>query len=166
MKGRDIVIGLIVLAAIAAIVFWYRKSSLETSTPSPSVTEETQETFETNFGITLPEDAERATLEDVMGGSGSGIATRRIEGGIFMHTVLADLPDPEGTTFYEGWLVRGKMGDSDFHFISTGKMQVAKGGFLLNFESSTDYSDYTGVVITLETVFDATPEEHILEGSF
>ena len=58
------------------------------------------------------------------------------------------------------------MGDADFAFISTGPMSVAKGGYLLEFSSAIDYSDYKGVVITLEKVNDKTPETHILEGSF
>jgi hypothetical protein len=95
-----------------------------------------------------------------------GIATRKQENGTFIHVVLADLPDPEEGSFYEGWLVRGEVGDTDFDFISTGKMILAKGGYLLEFESTTDYSDYPGVVITLEEAEDENPETHVLEGIF
>src|SRR3990167_6785957 len=41
-----------------------------------------------------------------------------------------------------------------------------KAGWMLEFESSTDYSDYNKVVVTSEKVADKTPEKHILEGSF
>ncbi len=74
--------------------------------------------------------------------------------------VLADLPDPEKGSYYEGWLVKG---DS---VISTGRMQIAKGGYLLEFNSNTDYSDHSEVVVTKEKTADKNPEEHILEGSF
>lgn len=163
MNRRDIIIGAIVLVLIVGLVLWVRgRTPKQTSTPTPS----SQEQIEKSFNLTLPEDVEKADLKDVSGGDGSGIATRKYEEGTFTHMVLADLPDQAAGTFYEGWLVRGKMGDANFSFISTGAMSVAKGGYLLEFESKTDYSDYTGVVITLEKVNDKTPETHILEGSF
>lgn len=156
MNRRDIVIGLIILALLGGVIYWLRRPRESLEIPAPSVEEEIEETFK----LTIPEDVEKATLEDVTGGQASGIATRKFENAIFTHMVLADLPDPEAGTFYEGWLV---MGDN---VISTGKMRVAKGGYLLEFESTTDYSDYNKVVVTQERVFDNTPEEHVLEGSF
>ena len=45
-------------------------------------------------------------------------------------------------------------------------MRLAKGGYILEFSSTTDYSDHQQVVITHELVADATPEDHVLEGSF
>ena len=73
---------------------------------------------------------------------------------------MADLPDPQAGKFYEGWLVMGEK------VVSTGKFMIAKGGYLLEYESSTDYSDYNMVVVTLEQKDDKTPEVHILEGTF
>ncbi len=164
MRKTDIVVGLIILAVLAGIIFWIRKPKEELQVPEDMTTiEEEMENF---FNIEIPEDAEKAQLKDVTGGDSSGIATRDQENGAFVHVVLADLPDPEGTDFYEGWLVRGKVGDDNFDFISTGKMIVAKGGYLLDFESKNDLSEYVGVVITLEEVADANPEAHVLEGSF
>lgn len=163
MNRRDIIIGAIVLVLIVGLVLWVRgRAPKQTLTPTPS----SQEQIERSFNLTLPEDVEKADLKDVSGGDGSGIATRKYENGNFTHMVLADLPDPAAGTFYEGWLVMGKMGDANFAFLSTGPLSVAKGGYLLEFESKTDYSDYKGVVITLEKVNDKTPETHILEGSF
>ena len=54
----------------------------------------------------------------------------------------------------------------DDSLISTGRLRIAKGGYLLEFQSSTDYSSYDNAVVTLERVADSVPEEHILEGSF
>nr|AQS34464.1 hypothetical protein [uncultured bacterium] len=163
--GRNVVIGLIVLAGLGALIYWAVRSNKEeelTPVPTPSV----EERLEDSFKYQIPENFERAELRDVSGADGSGIATRNYEGGKFIHAVLADLPDPEAGTFYEGWLVRGKEADENFAYISTGRMTIAKGGYMLEFESSKDYSEYSGVVITLEKVNDQKPEKHILEGSF
>lgn len=164
MNRRDIVIGLIVLLVVIGLIYWTRrpKTPSITTTPTPS----TESKLEDAFKLTIPEDVDKAELKDVSGGTGSGIATRKFESGRFEHMVLADLPDPATGTFYEGWLVRGKEGGADFAFISTGRMRIAKGGYLLEFNSSKDYSDYKGVIVTSEKVDDKKPEKHILEGSF
>lgn len=157
MKARDIVIGLVILAVLAGTIYFIRRprQTLE-ELPSPSV----EEKIEESFNLEIPEDVDKAQLKDVTGGTSSGIATRSYEGGRFSHMVLADLPNPAAAAFYEGWLVRDK------DFFSTGKMRIAKGGWILEYESSIDYSDYDQVVITEELIDDKTPETHILEGSF
>ena len=162
MNRRDILIGLVILAILAGIIYFVRRPqtpTLETvsTTPSP----ELEEQLESNFNFTIPDNVEKAQLKDVTGGTAEGIATRSFENGEFIHTVLVDLPDPVAGTFYEGWLVK-----ADDTFFSTGALRIAKGGYLLEFDSSTDYSDYNKVVITLEKKNDKTPEKHILEGSF
>jgi len=163
MRTRDIVIGLVILAALAlAIVLIRKAANKEEALPAPSI----EEKIEKSFNFEIPEDVERTDLTDVSGGTGSGIATRKYESGRFTHAVLADLPEPAAGTFYEGWLVRGKEGDANFAYILTGSLRIAKGGYLLEFESSRDYSDYSFVVVTLEKVNDQKPETHILEGSF
>ena len=163
MNRRDIIIGLVVLILIIGGVLWFRnRSSKKAMVP----TTPTQEQIERSFNLTIPEDVDTAELRDVSGGTGSAVATRKFENGIFTHMILADLPDPALGTFYEGWLVMGKTGDSNFAFISTGTMRLAKGGYLLEFESMTDYSEYKGVVVTVEKTNDKAPETHLLEGSF
>jgi len=166
MNRRDIVIGLVVLAVVVGAVYWTRSRQQASVVTSPSPAPSIEESLESRFNLQIPEDVEKADLTDVSGGDGSGIATRKLEAGLFSHTVLADLPDPTPGTFYEGWLVRGREGEANFAFISTGKLGIAKGGYLLEFSSRTDYSDYTGVVVTSEKVDDKKPETHILEGSF
>lgn len=151
------------MAVVAGAIVWIRRAR---TTPAPLPTPSIEEKIERTFNLEIPDNLERADLRDVSGGTGSGIATRKYEGGRFTHAALADLSDPAVGYFYEGWLVRGKEGDANFAFISTGKMRVAKGGYLLEFNSSTDYSTYSGVVVTLERVDDKKPEAHILEGSF
>jgi len=157
MKRRDIVIGLIVLAVLAGIIYLTRRQEQQ---PELQTTPSIEERLEESFNLEIPEDVEKAELSDVTGGSSTGIATRKYEEGKFTHAVLADLPEPAEGKFYEGWLVKGE------EVVSTGRLRVAKGGYLLEFESSTDYSDYKTVVVSEEEVADATPEKHILEGSF
>jgi hypothetical protein len=162
---RNVVIGLIALLILAGIVYLYRKNrqeSLLPPTPEPTF----EETFEDKFNIQVPEDVDKAELKDVSGGDGRGLATRKYDSGRFTHAVLADLPAPASGYFYEGWLVRGKEGDENFAYISTGRLSLAKGGYMLEFSSSTDYSEYSLVVVTLEAIDDKKPEKHILEGGF
>lgn len=165
MQRRDIVVGLVILAALAGFIYFRGRQPAPEELQVPE-TLSVEKKLEEAFKIEIPEGIEKIELKDVTGGDATGLATRKFEAGSFTHTVLADLPDPEPGTFYEGWLVRGEVTDVDFHLISTGKMRVAKGGYLLEFESSTDYSDYKQVVITLEKVADNNPEEHVLEDSF
>ena len=157
-KTRDIVTGIIVIAVVVTAGLVYRNlkspKTLPTSTPST-----TKEELTKGFNIEIPDDVESVELVGGVGVVGRGIATRKHEDGTFTHAILADLADLE-TGFYEGWLVK------EDEFISTGKLRIAKGGYLLEFSSNTDYSDYTGVVITKELNFDRLPEVHILEGSF
>lgn len=170
MNKKDIVIGVVVLVVVIGTLYWIKRNkTLQViSTPIPSV----EKKLESSFNFTIPEDVDKAELKDVSGGTGSGIATRKFvptergKTAQFSHMVLADLPDPLAGTFYEGWLVRGKEGDPNFDYLFTGKMRIAKGGYLLEFNSTKDYSDYKGVVVTLEKVDDKKPEKHILEGSF
>lgn len=158
MKRRDIVIGLVVLAVLAGIIYWVRRPGKEG--PNLPTTPSLEEQIEESFNVQIPEDVEKAELEDVAGGDSSALATRKYESGKFNHTVLADLSEPESGKFYQGWLVKGD------EVLNTGRLTIAKGGYLLEFERSTDYSDYDDVVVTLEEVDDNTPEEHILEGTF
>ncbi len=164
MNKRDIFIGLIILAILATVVYWLRKPGQPT--PEIPMAPAAEEKFESAFNLEIPEDVDKAILKDVSGGMASGIATRRFEDNQFSHAVLADLADPEAGSFYQAWLIRGKEGDLDFAQLSTGKLRIAKGGWLLEYQSKTNYSDYNDVLVSLEKIFDQTPESHILEGSF
>lgn len=166
MKRRDIVIGVVLLAALAGALYLRQRKKPQEEMVVPETLSSVEEQIEERFKLEIPEDVDKAELAAVGGKSGSGIATRKFEGGKFTHEVLADLPEPGTGTFYEGWLVRGREGDENFSVVPTGRMRVAKGGWVLDFESNTDYSDYSQVVVTLEKKADATPEEHVLEGSF
>jgi len=109
-----------------------------------------------NDGITLV-----ANLVDVSGGNSTGKGyVRRVDGKL-THSVVANLPDPVGNNFYEGWLVQ----QTPLKFFSTGNMVLGNdGSYILEYETAQEYASYNFVVITLETKKDTTPEKHILEG--
>lgn len=161
MKTRDIVTGLIVLVILIAGVLLIRNARNKSLTNVPSPTPSIEQQVTQKFGnLTIPANADKADLTDVSGGQGMGEAARTFENGKFSLTVLADLPSPKAGYFYQGWIFNGTAD------ISLGKLRIAKGGYLIDFTSTKDYSSYSKVVVTLEKVFDNTPETHILEGSF
>jgi len=165
MNRKDIVIGLVILAVIAGVVFFSRKTK-KSDLQLPSPTTSLEQRVEEKFKFTVPEDVDKVELKDVSGGTSFAIATRKFENGTFTQTILADLTDPASGEFYQGWLVRGKEGEGNYSVISLGKLQVAKGGYLLDFTASKDYSDYKTVVVSMEKVNDAKIETRLLEGSF
>ena len=163
--NRERWIGLAVILIIVGGFLFFRDrqtTSEPASVESEQATEEEMSSFAQELGVTLPEDVEKTTLTDVTGGEGQGVATREFEGGLFAHSVLASLPDPEVGSFYEGWLVR----PDPFDVVYTGKLRLVKGGWALDYEASEDLSDHTQVVVTLERVDDQQPEAHVLEGGF
>ncbi len=103
-----------------------------------------------------------AELEDVSGGNSKGTGYISRGAKALSHEVMAELPDPVGTDFYEGWLVQQT---PTLKFFSTGEMvKEDDGSYSLSFQSERRYEDYNFVVITLETLRDDVPEKHILEG--
>lgn len=154
MKKKDIILGLVFLSVFAGLYFFLKNRQASKVTKVPESLPQIEENIEKTFRITIPDDVDKVELSAVSDVKGSGIATRKYEAGKFTHMVLADLPDPAAGTFYQGWLVKG-----DETYIPTGKMTIAKGGYLLEFQYPTDISSYSKVVITLEG-------KHILEGSF
>lgn len=154
MRKKDVILGLVFLAVFAGLYFFLKNRQASKVTKVPESLPQIEENIEKTFRISIPDDVDKVELSSVSDIKGSGIATRKYESGKFTHMVLADLPDPKAGTFYEGWLFKG-----DETYIATGKMTMAKGGYLLEFQYPTDISSYNKVVITLEG-------KHILEGSF
>ena len=114
------------------------------------------------------------TLEDVTGGevvrgittegNGSGTASFVFDdNGFIMTATMQNIPDPSGTDFYEGWLVR--RGDN-FNFISTGKLELVDGQYVNTYASEADWTDHDFYVLTLEPDDgDPAPADHIVEGT-
>ena len=165
MKRRDIVIALVVLIILAGVVYYRQRNQVQEELKVPE-TLSIEESLEDKLNIQIPDDADKADLKDATGGSSSGIFSRKSEEGTFTSSFIADLPQPESGKYYEGWLVKGEEGSEDYSIVSAGRLSAAKGGYLLDFSSRTDYSEYNKIMVTLESKSDRTPEETVLEGNF
>lgn len=165
MKRKDIVIGFGILILLVGVIYLRQRSMSKEEVVVPE-TLSSEQIFEEKFKIDIPDDVDKAELGGVNDSGGSGIATKNYEDGKFTHSQLVDLPDPEVGYFYQGWLVKGEEGNDDYSIVSAGKLRLAKGGWMLDYTSSTDLSDYTKVIVSLEKVFDKTLEKKVLEGSF
>lgn len=102
-----------------------------------------------------------ANLVDVSGGDsyGKGYILRDEEK--LYHYVEGNLPDPEGTNMYEGWLVKTQ---PELMFFSTGVMEKSTNEtYTLTYVSEQISEGFDFVVITEETVIDEIPEKHIIE---
>lgn len=166
MKRRDIVIGTIILLLIGGVVYFRNRNPVKEEQVKVPETLSTQSQIEQKFKLQIPEDVEKADLKDVSGGNGTGLATRKFANSKFTFSILADLPDPAKGSFYQGWIVRGKEGDSNYSLISVGKLKSVKGGWMSDYTSPTDLSDHSNVWVTEEKIFNNTPETHVLEGNF
>lgn len=165
MKLRDIVIALIILGVVGFIL--YNISTTDNTpelevTPTPSSSEQD---FEERFGRNIPDDVERVELREPAAegeeqGQVSAIATRDVRDGTYMATILADLDDPDAGESYYAWVNR------DEEFVLLGRLRAAKGGWLIDYESSTDYSELNRVVISEQASPGTQPEDIVLEGSF
>ena len=165
MKRRDIVIGAVLLVLLAGFIFIRQRMSRDDEMIVPE-TLSSEQIFEEKFNIQIPEDADKAELKTVGDLDGSGIAIRKFEEGKFTHSVLVDLPDPEQGYFYEGWLAKGEEGEENYAIVSTGKLRLAKGGWMLDYTSAIDLSDHSKVIVSLEKTFDRNLESKVLEGDF
>ena len=168
MKGRDIVIALLVLALLGGLVYWRQRGNNNNGELKvPEVQSSTEENLEDKFKIEIPDDADKTELEDATGGNSSGIVSTKFENNKLTGSVIADLPVlPEGE-FYQVWVEKGEKGSDDYSVTPIGRLASAKGGYVLNLNSSTNYRD-TGdkLLITSEKTADNTPEKTVLEGSF
>ena len=165
MKIRDIVIGLLVLLLLAGVIYWRQRSQRPEEVAVPQ-TLSTEDKIEDKFNVQIPENVDKAELKDVSGGNASGLATRKFENEEFELGILADLPAAQTGSFYEGWISKGEEGKEGYEILSLGGLMVAKGGYLLDFKSVTNYSDYSKVIVSLEKSVGESPDKSVLEGSF
>ena len=159
-----LVVGLLIgAAALVAFAFLRPNEAVSPTRNTASTADESAINPPETMAMALMEreDTLVAQLEDVTGGTGSGTGYVLRFGGILSHSVVANLADPQGNTFYEGWLVQ----QNPLSFFSTGEMTKNENGeWVLEYESEDTMPNHNFVVITLETVRDNTPETHIIEG--
>lgn len=150
INRRDVLVGILALVILAIIIYIFVKPNSPTTSitlPTPKA----EEKVEDRFGRNIPDNIEKAELKDIMGSTGSGIATRG--------EILVDLADPENGRFYQAWL------EKDGKLVSLGKLRMAKGGWLIEYNSAL-YPGYNKVIVSSETAFDNNIEVKVLEGSF
>ena len=104
------------------------------------------------------------SLSDVTGGVSSGTAFSVFANEKYLLKVdIRDLPDPDDSHFYEGWIVRRGI---KFNVISTGKVEGENGVYINRYASEKDLTDHTFYVLTLEPDDgNPAPAEHVLEGT-
>jgi len=166
MKTKDLIVGIVILAILGVVIYFWQTNKRELQVPEPTTNPLVQEEIEERFNVVLPEDAEKIQLNDAKGEDATAIATRSFTDENFTLTILASLPVPKEGSYYQGWIVRGEEGESDYAVLTLGRLSVAKGGYVLEFEASKDYSNYDKVVVSEELVPDKEIEEIVLEGSF
>jgi hypothetical protein len=149
---RDILIGFVIIALIIIGVVFYKRNKVAKTNLTPTPAQITfEKELEDSFKYDIPDNASSIELKDISGGNGRGIATEK--------EILADIEDPASGYFYQGWL------ENNGVFISLGRLQMAKGGWLLEYDKSK-YEEYKKLIISLEKINNSTIEKRILEGTF
>ena len=97
-------------------------------------------------------------------GKSSGTAKANFKDGAYSLLVtFENLPDPQGTDFYEGWIVRK---GPQFSVISTGEVGRVDEVYTDTYLSGEDLTDHNFYVLTIEPDDgDPAPADHILEGT-
>jgi len=143
MGRKEVFVGLFVILVILGIFFGVKKAKEVKVKPLNIPTPVTTQSLESKFNLTIPSDVEKINLQVAFGFEGMGIATRKFASGVFSHIIIADLPEPASGS-YQAWLIK-----DDTNKISTGVLKLAKGGYLLEFSSNIDYSDYKKIEVKL-----------------
>lgn len=167
---RELIIAAVVLVVLASVVWFTRRklpgTALPTGFPTSAPVSQFEKSLGQNFNITIPDDVEKIELRDVGGAGVSGIATRKYTSGKFEHVIIADLDTPAAGEFYQAWLVSGTPGSSSYKIIKTSKLTMEKGGWMIDFQSTVDYSSYNQVIVSLESKNTTAPTRQLLDGSF
>jgi len=167
MKKNDVLVVAIVAFSLAALTyyyFFYQKQSepqLRVSDVGPRELS-VEDSIEERFRLEIPEDIEKTELHNRSNESVKGIATREFEEGKFFLTILANIPEGD----YHAALIRGNEGEEIFDIMPIGKLRVAKGGYLIEFQSNTDLSEYNHVVVSEDPITTTIPSELVFDGSF
>jgi len=164
---------LIFLVVVAVVVFYIRNRGGE---PEKSMTDMMMENEQSSADSMMMDDGKKdevmessstyafsGVLADVSDGNATGVSMANFADGVYSLVAdFSDLPEPEGTDFYEGWIVR----KSPFDFISTGEAEKKDGKYMNFYSASSDLTDHDFYVLTIEPDDgDPAPAGHILEGT-
>ncbi len=94
----------------------------------------------------------------------SGIAQAIFKDGEYnLLATFENLPDPVGTDFYEGWIVRTGL---KFDVISSGKLEKVDGQYVNKYSSAQDLTGHKFYVLTIEPDDgNSAPADHVVEGT-
>ena len=152
-----------VILALITFIWWRSKDSQPESPNVENTIEEGVELenrvnqFLEDKNIVLPENAERANLKSVGGTSDSGVVTREQDANSTNITLIANLPDLETGSYQVIFSKDGEDADS----MVLGTLRTAKGGYLLDYSTTDNVSDYNKV-----EVLNTDDESVVLEGNF
>jgi len=153
MGRKEVFVGLFVILVVLGIIFGVRKAKEAKIKPLNIPTPVPTQGLEGRFKLSIPDDVEKINLQIAFGFEGQGVATRKFANGVFSHIIIADLPEPASGN-YQAWLIK-----DDNTKISTGVLKLAKGGYLLEFSSNINYSDYKKIEVKLD-------DKIVMTGSF
>lgn len=153
---RNFLILLITALILGGIIYYLTNREQEEVlvVPEPQ-TLSSEDELEKSLRFQIPEDAEKTELRNLRGDASKAIATRRVVNEVLEISILADLD--EGS--YQAYLVKGEQGSEDYSEIPAGELRLAKGGYLLEFESSEDLSAYDKIIVK-------DGDNVVFEGSF
>ncbi|MAG19829.1 hypothetical protein CL618_00135 [archaeon] len=97
-------------------------------------------------------------------GNAKGVSQASFNGESYnLLATFENLPDPQGSDFYEGWIVRKGV---KFNVLSSGKAEKIDGKYVNMYASGKDLTDHTFYVLTIEPDDgDPAPAGHVLEGT-
>ena len=174
MKNKTIIILFLIIVLGIAGYFLIQSKSSTSSNNLPSQENVTKKNNVVNEEPIEPTYEYEGNLIDVTSGKtiteiniqnkATGIAKSTFEDNTYsLIATFENLPDPQGTDFYEGWIVRK---GAEIDIISTGRAEKNNVTYQNVYNSNKDLTDHDFYVLTIEPDDgDPAPAEHILEGT-
>jgi hypothetical protein len=173
MKSVLIIVILVIIVVLGFVLFSTREG-VETPPETPINGDlmpsspdgdklPTKEQLTRDF-LALPADSfmYQGELLDVADSGASGFAEAGIiESTYRLRATFNNLLDPQGTDFYEGWVVRR----APLDIISTRRVEKIDANYVNVFASPTNLTDHDFYVLTIEPDDgDPAPADHVVEG--
>lgn len=163
MNKQDLILGLGLVFVVLIAAFWLRsKDSKVNINPTPTPVS-IEDKIESSFKITIPENVSKVELKSIAEFEGWGIVTKEDVGNTKKYTVLADLPELKSGEKYVAYFSKEKISNEKQDILKAGELRVNKGGWILEYDTTSDLSNYQKLQVYLENKSSNTV---ILEGSF
>ena len=174
MNTKSVTIALLLIVVGIAMFFYIKSDMQDSEVDLSSQAMEDQQELELEDGSDETTYQYEGALLDVTKGetvtgintNGDALGTAQSKFENDRYELLAtfeNLPDPVGSDFYEGWIVRKGL---NFDVISTGVVEKIDGVYQNTFSADADLTDHDFYVLTIEPDDgDPAPAEHIIEGT-